>query len=170
MAGIADLFGSAKELLAAFTTELQALGVVLPTDDSGALVSYVSPGSPAAFSWDAECLAIIFEQVLGGTPGQESSNAQNVWTVNFSCKWTVLILRAVAGLNDDTIIPTPEQMEADALTLLGDTSGLILATLAIKASPPGSAFQEPFAIGTCEPVGPMGGMVATAIDFTTVLT
>lgn len=167
MASLADLPGTAAQILAAFVTQLKAQkGFSLPER------RYVAPGSQIV--WDGEQFTVALMGIDQGQPGAGFGGSFVPEASNFFVQFSVNLVREVQALQADGpglgMVPSDGEMDEDGQTSLGDATVLMLAATAIHQAYVITGPGEGMVIGPLQPLGPEGGLVATRLLLSLSLT
>lgn len=158
---LTDLAGAGERILAAFVTQLTALGVALPERQ------YRAPGSLIA--WDGEQLTVCLMSIDPGEPGiAQPQTFIPPSAAHYHATWSVNLVRAIATVNADSFsagveVPTSVEIDADGSVLMADAAALILAAQQIHQQQLLVDPGQGMVIGPLAPVGPEGGLAASRL-------
>jgi hypothetical protein len=151
---LANLAATAEALLAAYVSELTALGITLPDRQ------YVAPGT--LVPWDGDQLVVNISNIQAGHPGAPSAAQAHPQTVTFYAEFGILLVRQVAGLTGEGLagemVPYAADLDADGQIAMSDASALVRATVAIWTTQTIAPIGMGFVIGACTAFGPEGGL------------
>jgi len=164
---MADALAMAVDLLDRVVAQFAAAAVALPT------ARYLAPGESGVIAYDFEGSpedGIVREALMVGvdfiSPGQagvdQASNPAGVRLPMRWAQWSVTLVRAAAGLDENGNSPSVAQVAADGQTAIRDAITLHRALENIAANGSGWAPRgAPVAIGRTVTVGPTGYVFAT---------
>lgn len=158
-----NLAGGANQIWAAFATELEALGVILPERQ------YRAAGSMIV--WDGEQFTVALMGIDQGDPGvAQGTTFIPPSAAHFHAAWSVNLVRTITTMASegfvDMEIPTAAEQDADGVSLMGDAAALLLAAQAVHESGAVTDPGQGFVIGPLAPLGPEGGLAANRLLIT----
>ena len=114
--------------------------------------------------WDCDQLTVSLVGVSQGQPGQQVSTSQRPGLETQWVTYLVQLVRCVPGFTDeDDNIPTSDELDASAATLMADADALWTALEDVRTSGVLFRASRGGAIGPLVPVGPQGGMAGHSI-------
>lgn len=144
-----DPYTVAEAILAAVVSGYSAAGVTLPSKQ------FVSPGALPA--WDGEQVTVSLQRTFQGMPGQEQGTPRGWQVATLTGLFAVEVVRAVAGLSDDGVVPAAGAIGADGQAHMADHRTLYGALqTAVRTESIGSKGRV--FVGSIESVGPEGGL------------
>lgn len=166
MASLQDLAGTAQQILAKFTAQLETQGLNLPAR------RYVSP-TPVPV-WDGEQFTVALAGVGQGEPGiGVAQSFGGPRAIHFFAQFSVSIVREVSVLqtSQESIgIPPADVMNKDGIQSLTDAAALIEAATVLYDDYSLTGPGESFEIGQVQPLGPDGGLAAQRLLISLSLT
>lgn len=164
MASLRGLGATAKQILAAFETQLTAQGVELPEN------RYVVAGSQLVL--DGEQLNVLLIKIVRGQPGAPIQTTINPYGLVFAATFAVVLARVVPVISGEgtieAMLPEIEELNSSGETIIDDAEALARAAEAIHLA--SLEHDNPIAITgpgegfAVEEIGPMsvsGGLVVT---------
>jgi hypothetical protein len=146
-------------LLENFVSELEGLGVEVPE------ARFIAEGITA---WDGPSLAIYLGSIDQGQPGQPFGGTYVTGIPSvFTAHLFVQLLRTAPSLNGDgfarEMVPTFDELNEAGLAAMTDAASLVLAANYIHAKYLANPAGLGFAIGSCTPLVPAGGMAGSRL-------
>lgn len=152
-----DPFALAADLLARVAAYFSTHGISLPDNQ------YVAPGDSKTIAYDYEALMVNIDFTGTGRPGSTISGQSPPSYLRYG-QFAVTILRNCVTQNDDGTPPTPDVIQADAVTNMSDVMNLQNAMNQIMADCQGTGGwvgpNTPLALLNVETLGPQGAMMA----------
>jgi hypothetical protein len=166
---LGDLAGGAALILDTFASQLASEGVDVPG------VQFVQPGSGAsAIAWDGEQLNVSLQEIVQGQPGAAAPGTMYPAATVVAAQWSIVLLRKIPSLAGNATLkltlPTAAKLDVAGQANMADVAALVNAAVRIHAAyslqPAGSGF----AIDSCRPLGPEGGIAGAQLLLTLSLT
>ena len=166
MASVDDLGGTAAQILALFAEQLAAQGVDVPKRQ------YVLPALMVA--WDGPQLTVGLAELFQGQPGAPFGGTFTPPTaIVFGAMFVVDLLRKVPALSGEgtagMLMPSALDLNAAGQSLMTDAKALLLAGVTIRERYTLTGPGQGFAVGSCAPVGPEGGLAGSRLQITVSL-
>jgi hypothetical protein len=158
MASLADLKATASLILAAFTDQLEALGVDVPDH------RYVHAGTEPV--WDGPQFTVGLLDIKQGQPGAPVGSPMSPRAVNFYGEWHLILVRDVPTQMDGPIaaaLPSDSELGESGAEAMGDVEALVKAFSNIYLAHTLTQSGEGFVMTGCRPLGVQGGLTGTEL-------
>lgn len=162
------VYDTLRALIDSYVSYFESRDVLLPTDDDGRIIAFVSDGT---IPYDEPLFAVEFMRYRMGPPGTPSSSPI-MGNSEYSIEASVHLVRRVPVINISGV-PTPDEREGAARELLLDTAilsegAIDLTRKAMEGGPEylvGAPYRrvQILEIVPYGPAGGIGGNVATLI-------
>jgi hypothetical protein len=153
---------AAQALLSAFSAQLKAEGVAVPSR------RYVAPGQKTV--WDGEQFAVCLQDIVRGQPGAPQTTTSWPVPTVLAAVFVIELVRPAPMLDNEAIseamIPDEAELTSAGLGTLADAQSLVKAALVVQQSHTIAEAGMGFAIDGCSTLGPEGGFSATALRLT----